>query len=387
MTARGRETAKAANTTYFSLSDAQRIAWLRLIRTENVGPATFRDLINHCGSADNALAMLPEIVGRTGKRRYLSIATTDDAERELEQVARHGAMLVGIGEEAYPPMLRLADSPPPLVTIKGNPDVFKGLAVGIVGARNASMAGLTMARRLTRDLGAKGVAVVSGLARGIDCAAHEAALATGTVACLAGGHARPYPPENVDLLQRIEASERGASISEMPFDWEPRARDFPRRNRIIAGLCSGVIVVEAAMRSGSLITARLAGEMGRQVFAVPGSPLDPRSHGTNHLIREGATLVRDAADVLIDLDDRQSLAARSVGAMEEPDTMLGAPPDQSDRQRVLQLLGPTPTPVDDVIDQTGLSPGLVSLVILEASLAGQIERHSGNRVSLVVGEP
>lgn len=371
---------------YFTLSDAQRVAWLRLIRTENVGPATFRDLINQCGSADNALAVIPELLGRSGKKRFLQTPTIAEAEDEIAAIRALGGDLVGIGEAAYPPTLRSADMPPPLVTIKGNANVFKMPSVSIVGSRNASMAGIRMTRALATELGAAGHCVVSGLARGIDRAGHEAALETGTIACLAGGIDKPYPPENLDLLARIENDGMGASISEMPLGWEPRARDFPRRNRIIAGLSMGLVVVEAATRSGSLISARLAAEMGRAVFAVPGSPLDPRSQGTNRLIRNGATLVTCAQDILDDIRPMAGSAAAaspSQGLLLENDEPMSLPPDDSDRARVMQLLSPTPSAIDDIIEHTGLSTGQVMLIILEATLDGRIERHSGNRVSLV----
>lgn len=378
--------AAGTSQSYFTLSDAQRVAWLRLIRTENVGPATFRDLINQCGSADNALAIIPELLGRSGKKRFLQTPTLAEAEDEIAAIRALGGDLVGIGEAAYPPTLRSADMPPPLVTIKGNPDIFKKPSVSIVGSRNASMAGIRMTRNLATELGAAGHCVVSGLARGIDRAAHEAALETGTIACLAGGIDKPYPPENLDLLSRIENDGMGASISEMPLGWEPRARDFPRRNRIIAGLSMGLVVVEAATRSGSLISARLAAEMGRAVFAVPGSPLDPRSQGTNRLIRNGATLVTCAQDILDDIRPMAGSAAAtspSQGLLLETDEPMALPPDDSDRARVMQLLSPTPSAIDDIIEHTGLSAGQVLLIILEATLDGRIERHSGNRVSLV----
>ncbi|MEM0899075.1 MAG: DNA-processing protein DprA [Pseudomonadota bacterium] len=367
----------------FTLSDEQRLAWLRLIRTENVGPATFRDLINHCGSAENALQMLPELVGRTGKRRYLHTPSVDEANAELEQIKRHNAQVIGFGEPDYPAILRHSDSPPPLVTIKGNSKVFQKPTVAIVGSRNASMAGITMSKRLAKDLGGKGYSVTSGLARGVDKAAHEASLATGTVAVLAGGLGRPYPDENIPLLREIEETGAGASISEMPFGWEPRARDFPRRNRIIAGLSLGVIIVEAAKRSGSLISARIAGEIGRQVFAVPGSPLDPRALGTNELIRNGATLITSAEDVVADLNQTVSLAPETAPDLfQEDDTIVAQPPEQSDRERIIGLLGPSPVHVDDLVAHSGLSVGAVTLIVMEAALVGQIERHSGNRVSI-----
>lgn len=373
----------------FTLTDRQRLAWLRLWRTDNVGPATFRDLINHCGSAERALAMLPALATRGGRKRHPHIPSEADAEAELAAITAHGARLIGIGEPDYPSPLRRSDHAPPLVTVKGATAVLQRPCVALVGSRNASMAGLTMARRLAAGLGEAGCAVASGLARGVDGAAHEAALETGTIAVLAGGPDRPYPPQNVPLLERIENGGAGCSITEKPFGWQPRSKDFPRRNRIIAALSVALVVVEAAARSGSLTSARLAGELGRLVLAVPGSPLDPRAHGTNTLIREGATLVRSVEDVLeaiapIDPDAGLFQPAPPPVDMASP---LGAPPDEDARERVVGLLGPTPVPVDDLIAEAGLGPGQISLIVIELDLAGRIERHSGNRVSLVPGAP
>lgn len=245
-----------------ALSDRQRIAWLRLIRSDNVGPATFRGLINHFGSAEAALAALPELSARGGATRAIRIATEAEAHRELETARRFGARFIGIGEPDYPQALRQIDGAPPLIAVKGDVSVLHRPATGIVGSRNASISGAKFAAMIARDCGRAGYAVVSGLARGIDTAAHRASLDTGTIAALAGGLDQPYPPENVSLLDEI-CSGNGLAISEMPFGWEPRARDFPRRNRLIAGIALGLVVVEAATRSGSLITARLAGEFGR----------------------------------------------------------------------------------------------------------------------------
>lgn len=370
----------------FSLSDRQRIAWLRLYRSDNVGPATFRDLISHCGSAELALEMLPELAGRGGPLKSIRIAAKDDAERELEAAEKFGARIVGLGEPDYPPLLRLTDQAPPLVSIKGNPEVFSPPSVGIVGSRNASMVGIKLARTLARDLGEAGYVTVSGLARGIDTAAHEASEATGTVAVLAGGIDQVWPPQNAALLERIANDGKGAAITEMPFGWEARARDFPRRNRIVAALSLGLVVVEAAMRSGSLISARLAGELGRLVFAVPGSPLDPRSEGTNGLLKNGATITTSAADVIEALAPLGgSLPARTPEqpSFLEPEDTLSLPPDDSQRAEIVSLLGPAPIDIDDIISHTGLSPSHVFLTILELDLANRIERHSGNRVSLV----
>jgi DNA processing protein len=366
------------------LSDRQRLSWLRLIRTDNVGPATFRDLINRFGSADNAIAMLPELTLSGGGMRPVRIPSSAEAEAEMELAARAGARFVAIGEADYPPMLRRMDLPPPLVAIKGEAAVFTVPPVAIVGARNASLAGIRMAQSLAGELGREGYAVVSGLARGIDTAAHRGSLATGTIAVLAGGLDLPYPPENVELYHEIAAT-GGAVISEMPFGWEPRARDFPRRNRIIAGLAYGLLVVEAAKRSGSLISARLAGEMGRLVFAVPGSPLDPRAAGTNGLLKDGAILVTEAKDVLDHLAPLVGAPPPPSDFDEPPDFSSAAPPGDGDRDKVLEALSPVPTAIDEVIRHTGLHPAQVFMVLLELDLAGRLERHPGGKVSLLMG--
>lgn len=369
------------------LSDRQRINWLRLIRTETVGPASFRALVNRFGSAEEALARLPELARNGGASRDMRVPSIADAEREIELTVKSGARLVAMGEPDYPPMLRRTPLCPPLITLKGTAAVFALPAVSIVGARNASVSGMRMARKLSSELGASGHAVISGLARGIDTAAHEGALSTGTVAVLAGGIDQPYPPENLKLYSEI--SERGgAVITEMPFGWEPRARDFPRRNRLIAGLGLGLVVVEAAFRSGSLITARLAGELGRLVFAVPGSPLDPRAAGANGLLKDGAILVTETADVTQGLAPLSGLAVRIPEGMEEPaDISTGEPPTDDERAAVLEALGPTPCSPDEIIRHTGLHPAQVLYALLELDLAGRLERHSGGAVSLVLLDP
>ncbi|TCD14480.1 DNA-processing protein DprA [Oricola cellulosilytica] len=370
----------------FVLSDRQRLAWLRLYRSENVGPATFRDLISHCGSAELALEKLPELGSRGGRLGSVKIATEEDAEQELQAVERYGARIVGFGEPDYPGLLRQSEPAPPLVTIKGDAGVFALPCTGIVGARNASMTGIKLARELAAGLGEAGYGIASGLARGIDRAAHEAALKTGTIAVLAGGIDKGYPPENLPLLEEIETG-GGAAITEMPFGWEPRARDFPRRNRIIAALSLGLVVVEAATRSGSLISARFANEMGRLVFAVPGSPLDPRAEGANSLLKNGAIVTTSARDVIEALEPLAGIApARPIGSQTtlfEPGELLSLPPNDDQRARILSLLGPAPVNIDDIISHTGLDPAQVFLTILELDIAQRIERHSGNRVSLV----
>lgn len=373
--------------TRFTLSDRQRIAWLRLYRTDNVGPATFRDMINHCGSAEAALEMLPELTTRGGRLRHPNIPTISQAEDELAAIERRGAHVIGLGEPGYPAMLRVSDQAPPLITAQGDITLLQASMVAIVGSRNASMAGLTMARRLAQGLGATGHVVASGFARGIDRAAHEAAAPTGTVAVMAGGIDKPYPPQNIELAERLIADGQACFITEMPLGWVPKARDFPRRNRIIAGLAPGLIVVEAAARSGSLISARRAAEMGRIVMAVPGSPLDPRAHGTNTLIRDGATLIQNADDVvellapLTGLKERHAIETVMPSILPSPATM---PPTDSDRQRMTDLLGPVAVDIDDLIAQSGLTPGQAWLILLELDLAGRIERQSGSRFALVV---
>ena len=365
------------------LSDRQRLSWLRLIRTPNVGPASFRQLINRFGSAETALEMLPELMISGGASRIARIPSVAEAEAELEAAGKADARFVGIGEADYPPLLKNMDNPPPLLAVKGEAAVFRLPAVAIVGARNASLAGIKMARMLAADLGRDGYAIVSGLARGIDTSAHQGSIATGTIGVLAGGLDLPYPPENASLCNEI-AERGGAMISEMPFGWQPRAQDFPRRNRLVAGAALGLVVIEAAQRSGSLISARLAGEMGRLVFAVPGSPLDPRAAGSNGLLKDGATLVTEAADIASAIAPLAGTRPpRTAPLAEPPELSATPPPGEDERAGVLEALGPTPVAVDDVIRHTGLSAAQVSMVLLELDLAGRLERHAGGNVSLV----
>ncbi|MVA58418.1 DNA-processing protein DprA [Agrobacterium vitis] len=368
-----------------ALTEKQRTAWLRLIRSDNVGPATFRDLINNFGTAERALDMLPELSQRGGATRSIRIATVAEAERELDFARKFGARFVGIGEPDYPPALRQIDAAPPLLAMKGLGSTAIRPSIGIVGSRNASISGVKMAALLARDCGTTGYTITSGLARGIDAGAHRASLETGTMAALAGGLDRPYPPENVDLLKDIWDG-KGVAISEMPFGWEPRARDFPRRNRLIAGTSLGVVVIEAASRSGSLITARLAADFGRLVFAVPGSPLDPRCHGTNGLLKNGATITTEARDILEALSPLSSIDLFSQPQVEEPvyeeSETFNQPPGEQDRSRIIDALGITPVEVDDIIRHTQLPPSAVYLVMLELDIAGRLHRHPGGLVSI-----
>ena len=366
------------------LSDEQRLAWLRLIRSERVGPATFRTLINQYGTATAALAALPGLARRGGASGGGSITSHADAEAEMRAAERAGARFVGMGEPDYPPWLRHADQPPPLITVRGAAEPLARPAVAIVGSRNASIAGLKIAGQLARDLGTAGFTVVSGLARGIDAAAHKASLESGTIAVFAGGVDIVYPAENEDLFAMI-LDAGGCAISEMPMGLEPRGRDFPRRNRIIAGACLGTIVVEAAKRSGSLITARLALEQNREVMAVPGSPLDPRAAGTNGLLKQGARIVTEAKDVIEALSPLLDHLPEDPGLIAESETDAPPPaePDSSDRGRVVEGLGPVPTEIDEIIRQTGVPARTVRVILLELDLAGKLEHHPGNRVSLI----
>lgn len=372
-----------------ALTDRQKIAWLRLIRSDNVGPVTFRGLINHFGSAETALEMLPELSRRGGSSRQIRVASREEAEREIDIATRFKARFIGIGEPDYPSALRQIDGAPPLLAVRGDVRATVPPAIGIVGSRNSSINGQKFAAMLARDCGRAGYTIVSGLARGIDASAHRASLQTGTIAALAGGLDRPYPPENFSLLDEIWNG-NGLVVSEMPFGWEPRARDFPRRNRLIAGISLGVVIVEAAKRSGSLITARLAGDFGRLVFAVPGSPLDLRSQGTNGLIKDGAILTTEPADIL---DAMAPLTRRDLFShlqAEEPAANMAPkkvnPPDDSDRTRVIEALGASPVETDDVIRHTGLSAATVYLILLELDLAGRLHRHAGGLVCLTLAE-
>jgi DNA processing protein len=363
------------------LTDAQRLDWLRLIRSDNVGPRTFRMLINHYGGARAALEALPELARRGGAPKPARVMTEAEADREIDASRRRGVALIAIGEPDYPPRLRMIDDPPPLLAVRGRTGVLGSPMVAMVGSRNASAAGAKFAERIARELGAAGFVIVSGLARGIDAAAHRASLDSGTIAVLAGGHDHIYPAEHIGLLEAILSA--GAAVSEMPIGWEPRGRDFPRRNRLISGLSLGVVIVEAARRSGSLITARFALEQGREVFAVPGSPLDLRAEGTNGLLKQGATLVTEAADVLAVLQPilgrAPDLPATEPDHVPEPLTEPGS----DERERIIALLGPTAVSIDDLIRLSRSTPAIVRTVLLELEIAGRLNRHGGGMVSLL----
>jgi DNA processing protein len=369
-----------------ALTDPERIDWLRLVRSEGVGPITFFHLVRFYGGAAKALAALPELARRSGRKAPIRLGSEKEAERELAAVRRAGATVLAWLEPAYPVPLAAIEDAPPLVTVRGDAALLSKRNVAVVGARNASANGRAFAEQIARDLGKADFVVASGLARGIDAAAHKGALASGTVAVLAGGIDVCYPPEHQALYDAI--ADQGALVAELPPGTEPLARHFPRRNRVISGLSEGVVVVEAALRSGSLITARLAGEQGREVFAVPGSPLDPRCHGSNNLIRQGAALTESAEDVLRGLGGRRvsiAPAPAPAAALAEPDLAPLPPPAEADsdkaRTLLIEHLSPSPTAVDELVRQTELPPALVASALLELELAGRIERHPGNRVA------
>jgi len=355
-----------------------RLARLRLIRTPTIGPVTYRQLLARFGSAERAIEALPDLAARGGGKAP-RIADTAMVEREIARVETLGARYLFIDDADYPPLLAELDNAPAVMTIRGDSALFARTSVAMVGARNASAAACRFARGLAVELGREGVVVVSGLARGLDTAAHQGSLATGTIGVIASGIDIAFPPENRGLQEQV--AEQGLLIAEQPPGSEPLARNFPHRNRVIAGLSTGTVVVEAAPRSGSLITARLAAEAGRDVMAVPGSPLEPRAQGCNLLIREGATLVQSAADIL---ETIRPIDSRMVRMPASPfDGRPGGEPDDAERRALIGLLGPVSVAIDELIRQSGLPPATVALILLELELADRIERHAGARVSLI----
>ncbi|AHE57504.1 DNA-processing protein DprA [Sphingomonas sanxanigenens] len=357
--------------------DEDRIARLRLARTPHIGPVSYRQLLRRFGDAVTALAAIPELAARGGGRAPLP-CRREDAEREFARVAALGARHLFLEEPDYPAPLAELDDAPPALILRGSVALLDRPVVAMVGARNASAAACRFARMLARGLADEGVTVVSGLARGIDTAAHLGSIEGGTVGVIASGIDIAYPPENAELQERI--AREGLLVAEQPPGREPLARHFPRRNRIIAGLALGTVVVEAAPKSGSLITARMAADAGREVMAVPGSPLDQRAQGCNLLIREGATLVQSAADIVEAVRPIDPRMRQDRAAWTGPPAVYDA--GAADRALVTELLGPVPVPVDELIRLSGLAPAIVQLVLLELELAGRLERHAGSRVSI-----
>lgn len=366
------------------LTTDEKLARLRLIRSENVGPITYNRLMQRFGSALRALDALPDLARRGGGKKELVIFSKSAAEDEIARIQKYGARLVVQGEAEYPPLLGEAEDAPPVLTVMGDTSLLARNALGVVGARNASLAGRKIAESFSAKIGAAGYTIISGLARGIDSAAHMATLQTGTVAVVAGGIDVIYPRENEGLYREI--AQRGAVVAESPFGTEPLARHFPRRNRIISGLALGVLVVEAAEKSGSLITARMALEQNREVFAVPGSPLDPRAGGTNSLLKDGAHVTTSAEDILHVLD---SLRLRPLGEPPQrgydgsAESPVHAEIPDSLRAQVLESLSPTPISIDELVRDLKAPIGYVLTILLELELAGRIERQAGNKVNLI----
>lgn len=357
----------------------ERLARLQLIRSQNVGPAIFRNLIRRFSSAEKALAALPDLSRRAGGRK-ITICSAARAEREAEQLEKIGGKFVMLGDEDYPETLSLLEHEPPVLSVLGHPHLLRKNTIGIVGTRKASAAAISFTRRIVGDL--KNFVTVSGLALGIDTAAHEASLKQGTIAVLAGGVDVLYPPENKGLYEKIAAT--GCLVSEMAFGQKPLSQHFPRRNRIISGLSLAVLIVEAPLRSGAMITARTAAEQGRLVCAVPGSPLDPRTKGTNKLLREGATLVESAEDILREVSPIVHFhLAESTPPYKAPKPITMEEPTKNDYEKLVEILSPTSVPLDDIIRISGQSPQIVNIMLADLELAGRIHRDWGNKISIL----
>lgn len=365
------------------LSQTEQLDWLRLIRSENVGPITFYKLLERFGTAKNALKAIPDLAKKGGKRQ-IKVCTPSRAEDELEKLTGLGGRLICRGEPDYPPLLAQIEDAPPVISVLGHASLLTKATVGIVGARNASVNGRNFARKLACDLGAGGLMVVSGMARGIDTCAHEGAMDSGTAAILGGGIDVIYPKENAPLYEELK--HRGVIVSEVPIGTQPQARHFPRRNRLISGISRGILVVEANPRSGSLITARMALEQNREVFAIPGSPLDPRAQGTNTLIQQGANLVQSADDILKNLKEAWRMPLTESEPLDFKGNIPDQPSDQeidSARSVIEESLDSAPIPIDEIIRNCLFPPAVVSTILLEMELAGRLERHPGGRVSLI----
>jgi len=364
------------------ITQSERTAWLRLFRTKNVGVITFQKLLARYGTATEALAALPDLAKRGGASKPLKPPAPNVIDKERKALHKLGGRIITLLDPEYPEPLKAIPDAPPVLSIIGNPDLLKQTSIAMVGARNASLNGKKFAQHLAQNLGQKDQIITSGLARGIDTAAHQGALQTGTIAVVAGGIDVIYPEENTDLYKDI--AQNGLIIAESPLGSKPFRESFPRRNRIVSGLSKATIVVEATMRSGSLITARLAGEQGRDVFAVPGHPMDPRASGPNKLIRDGATLIRNADDVLENL-----LQTLPLGFAEpaNTDTFHHFADDteipENAQQKILDHLSYTPTSIDELLRTCDVSIPAMQTILLELDLAGRIKRLPGNRVSLI----
>lgn len=366
-----------------SMDEKEKIAWLRLIRTENVGPITFYQLIDNFGTAQKAIEALPILSRNGGRLKNLSLCAADAAIAEMEALHAIGGQMVFAADALYPLALAATEDAPPVLSVLGNPKLLNLPSIGIVGARNASLNGRKFAEKISRDLGAAGQMIASGLARGIDAAAHTGGLATGTIAAVAGGIDVIYPPENTALYHQIKFE--GCIVAESPLGVEPIARHFPKRNRIISGLSSGVVVIEATLKSGSLITARIAAEQGRDVYAVPGHPFDPRASGPNKLIQDGAILVQEAQDILENINSFAGAKPALHEARQphwEPEDLTEADAE-SVRDLILQNISMTPVTVDELVRNCHLTIPAVQMALLELELAGRVQRLPANRIVLI----
>lgn len=367
-----------------TMSDAEKLDWLRLSRAENVGPITFYRLIEYYNGVENALKALPDLAKRGGRKKPLIAPPLSDIEREYNALRKLGGDIICAGDINYPVALSAIDDAPPVLSYIGNPALMHKSCMAMVGARNASLNGKKFAARLAEELGRRDQVIVSGLARGIDTAAHQGALQTGTIAVVAGGIDDIYPEENAALYNAIK--EQGLILAESPLGQKPFAQSFPRRNRIVSGLSKGVIVVEASMRSGSLITARMASEQGRDVYAIPGHPLDPRASGPNHLIREGATLVRSADDIMESLLDFSGQNLREYHFAQTPYNppaeSYEEPPADS-HEAIVEILSYTPIAVDEILRSCHVSIGSLQTILLDLELAGRIKRLPGSKIQLM----
>jgi DNA processing protein len=370
---------------HFNLSHSQRMDWLQLARSENVGPVTFYNLIERFGDAATALNKLPDLAARGGRKKPLQIAKRKQAEQDYNRLRDMGGGIILACEASYPLALSAIEDAPPVLSYIGHTNLLDQATVAIVGARNASLNGRKFAGKLAGELGGHNYIIASGMARGIDTGAHQGALETGTIAVLAGGLDVIYPKENEGVYNDI--ARRGLLVSEARLGEQPTARHFPRRNRIISGLAQAAVVVEASKRSGSLITARMAGEQGREVFAVPGFPGDPRAQGPNYLIQDGAYLIQSAEDIIDVLNSYAGYSAHETRHMGYSASPAAAPVDEDAleraRETILENLSHTPVQIDELIRETGESTAVVQTALTELDLAGQIQRLPGNRVSLL----
>ena len=368
------------------LSDSERLDWLRLIRTKNIGPVTFDQLVSKYGSVKEAIKIVPELSVRGGKEKATTIFSKKDAEKEIESLTKLNGRIIAKCEKEYPELLKYISDAPPVISVIGNVDLLSKKAVSIVGARNASINGKKLTQKIAKELGEEGIIIVSGLARGIDTAAHIGALDTGTIAVVAGGIDIIYPKENIDLYKKI--SETSVIIAECPLGTTPRPENFPRRNRIVSGVSTATLIVEAAKRSGSLNTARHANEQGRDVMAIPGSPVDPRAEGPNILIKNGAYLVTSAEDIMeIIFSQSENIFTLSESKQKTFSSANIARNIEGDvekfREKITDILNYNPISIDDIIIETHANINIVLTVVLELEIAGKLQRHPGNKISLL----